>query len=68
VPAIGSGSGFTAVAEALEQDGISFTEAPDPLPLGEREFIRWATLTVADTIQYIRDERPTESTVTPGWD
>jgi len=68
VPATGSGSGFTAVAEALEQEGISFTEAPDLLPLVKRKFIRWATLTVADTIQYIRAERPTESTITPQWD
>jgi hypothetical protein len=68
VPATGSGSGYTAIAEALEQEGISFTEAPDPLPLGESEFIRWATVTVGETIQFIRSERPTESTITPGWD
>ena len=67
VPATGSGSGFTAIAEALEQEGISFTEAPDPLPLGERDFIRWASQTVRETIQYIEEEQPTESTITPQW-
>jgi hypothetical protein len=67
VPATGSGSGFHMVTEALEEEGIPFTEAPDPLPLGEREFIRWSTLTVAETIAFIRSEQPTESTITPYW-
>ena len=67
VPATGSGSGFHMVTEALEEEGIPFTEAPDPLPLGEREFIRWSTLTVAETIAFIRSEQPTESTITPNW-
>jgi hypothetical protein len=67
VPATGSGSGFHMLTEALEEEGIPFTEAPDPLPLGEREFIRWSTLTVAETIAFIRSEQPTESTITPNW-
>ena len=36
VPATGSGSGFHMVTEALEEEGIPFTEAPDPLPLGKK--------------------------------
>jgi hypothetical protein len=38
VPSTGSGSGFHMVAEALEEEGIMHTEAPNPLPIGEREF------------------------------
>lgn len=67
VPATGSGSGFHMVSEALEEEGIPFTEAPDPLPLGERDFIRWASETVRETIRFIEEEQPTESTITPQW-
>jgi hypothetical protein len=67
VPATGSGSGFHMVTEALQEEGIPFTEAPDPLPIGERDFIRWASETVRETIRFIEEEQPTESTITPYW-
>jgi hypothetical protein len=67
VPATGSGSGFHTVAEALEEEDIAFTEAPEPLPLGERDFIRWAAETVRETIRFIEEDQPTESTITPQW-
>jgi hypothetical protein len=53
------------IAEALEEEGIMFTEAPDPLPIGQNDFIRWASRTVRETIQFITEEQPTESTITP---
>jgi hypothetical protein len=53
------------VAEALEEEGIMFTEAPDSLPIGQSDFIRWASQTVRETIQFIREEQPTESAITP---
>jgi hypothetical protein len=55
------------VAEALEEEGIMFTEAPDSLPIGQSDFIRWASQTVRETIQFIREEQPTESAITPYW-
>lgn len=67
VPATG-GSGFVKVATALEQEGIDFVEAPGPLPLGEKEFKSWAKQVAKETIEFIEEERPTESTITPYWD
>lgn len=67
VPATGSGSGYHMIAEALQEAGIPFIEAPEPLPLGERDFIRWASQTVRETIEFIEEEQPTESTITPQW-
>lgn len=67
VPATGA-SGFDKVAAALEQEGIDFVEAPKPLPLGEKEFKSWAKQVAKETIEFIEEERPTESTITPYWD
>jgi hypothetical protein len=67
VPATGSGSGFEAVAEALDAEGISYTVAPEPLPLGQDEFAAWAEQTYKETLKFIKKEKPTESTITPYW-
>jgi hypothetical protein len=60
-------SGFHMVAEALEEEGVPFTEAPNPLPTDKSDFIRWAQQTVGETIKFIAKEKPTESTITPQW-
>jgi hypothetical protein len=66
-PATGSGSGFAVVKEALDAEGIAYTEAPDPLPLGQDEFEEWAAKTFEETVKFIKKEQPTESTITPYW-
>ena len=66
-PATGSGSGFAAVKEALDAEGIAYTEAPEPLPLGQDEFEEWAAKTFEETVKFIKKEQPTESTITPYW-
>jgi hypothetical protein len=67
VPATGSGSGFDAVAQALDAQGIPYTVAPDPLPLGQDEFTEWAEQTYKETLKFVKKERPTEPTITPYW-
>jgi hypothetical protein len=67
VPATGSGSGFHMIEEALDEEGINYVVAPEPLPIGEKYFLRWAKKTVKETLDFINDERPTESTITPYW-
>jgi hypothetical protein len=67
VPATGSGSGFDAVAGALDAEGISYTVAPEPLPLGQDEFEKWAEKTFEETVKFIKKNKPTESTITPYW-
>lgn len=67
VPATGSGSGFDAVTQALDAEGISYTVAPDPLPLGQEEFEMWAKKTFEETVKFIKKNKPTESTITPYW-
>jgi cobalamin biosynthesis Co2+ chelatase CbiK len=67
VPATGSGSGFDAVAEALDAEGIAYTVAPEPLPFGQDEFEQWAKQTFEETVKFIKKEQPTESTITPYW-
>ncbi len=68
VPATGSGSGFDAVAQALDAEGISYTVAPGPLLLGQDEFTEWAAQTFKETVKFMKKEQPTESTITPYWD
>jgi hypothetical protein len=67
VPATGA-SGFDLISEALEAESVNFVQAPEPFPIGQREFIKWADRTVKETIKFINDEKPTESTITPYWD
>lgn len=65
VPATGSGSGFDAVAEALEGAGIDFVGAPESN--GEEEFEKWAQQVMRETVNFIKKEKPTEATITPYW-
>lgn len=66
VPA--TGGGWRALEEALRQENLDLLEAPLPLPLGEGEFRKWARQTVTETARFIKDEKPTQPTVTPYWD
>jgi hypothetical protein len=67
VPATGSGSGFHMVADALTAEGIDYVSAPEPLPLGEKEYKRWAEQVMKETVNFIKKEKPTQATVTPYW-
>lgn len=67
VPATGSGSGFKMVSDALTENNIPFTTAPETLPLGEQEFRQWAQQTITETLTFINNEKPTESMITPQW-
>jgi hypothetical protein len=67
VPATGSGSGFKMVSDALTENNIPFVTAPETLPLGEQEFRQWAQQTISETLTFINNEKPTESTITPQW-
>lgn len=67
VPATGA-SGFDLISSALEEEGINFVEAPEPFPIGLKEFKKWADQTVRETIEFIEEEEPTESTITPYWE
>lgn len=67
VPATGSGSGFQKVADALTAEGIDYVSAPDPLPLGEKEYKKWAEQVMKETVNFIKKEKPTQATITPYW-
>jgi hypothetical protein len=67
VPATGSGSGFTMVSNALSAEGISFTVAPGALPIGQEEYVSWAEQVAKETLDFIKETQPTESTITPYW-
>jgi hypothetical protein len=66
VPATG-GHGFDMIAEALDNEGIHYVSAPKTLPLGEKEFRKWALNTARETINFIIREKPAKSTTTPYW-
>lgn len=67
VPATGSGSGFHAIEMALQEEGIKYKVAPEGLPLGEKQFVKWAEEVIDNTINFIKKKKPTESTIGPGW-
>jgi hypothetical protein len=67
VPATGSGSGYDMVAHTLSEEGIDFVGAPDPLPLGEKEFAKWSEQVMKETVAFIKKEKPTQATITPYW-
>jgi hypothetical protein len=66
VPA--TGGGWRALEDALRQESLDVLEAPLPLPLGEGEFRKWAWQTLKETVHFVTEEKPTQSTVTPYWD
>ena len=67
VPATGSGSGFDAVKEELDNRGIQYVVTVEPIPIGSKEFVQWAQKNVISATAYILKERPSENTVTPNW-
>ena len=68
VPATGSGSGFDAVKEELDNRGIPYVETQEHLPIGSNEFVQWAQKNVLGATAFIMKEKPTENTITPNWD
>ncbi len=67
VPATGSGSGFDAVKEELDNRGIPYVITEEPIPIGSKEFVQWAQKNVLGTTTFIIKEKPTENTITPNW-
>ncbi|TVP39266.1 hypothetical protein [Candidatus Nitrosocosmicus arcticus] len=67
VPATGSGSGFDAVKEELDNRGISYIVTEEPIPIGSKEFVQWSQKNVVGTTLYILKEKPMENTITPNW-
>jgi hypothetical protein len=47
VPATGNRSGFEMISDALAENNIAFSEAPETLPLGELKFREWAQHTIS---------------------
>ena len=68
IHATGTVGGLSLVTAMLDEIGVGYTIAPNGDILGEEEMIMWAEQTVSETIDYIKNERPTESTTTPYWD
>ncbi len=67
VPATGSGSGFDAIKEELDNRGIPYVITEEPIPIGSKEFVQWAQKNVLGTTAFIIKEKPTENTITPNW-
>lgn len=65
VPATGSGSGFNAIKEELDNRGIPYVITEEPIPIGSKEFVQWAQKNVLGTTAFIIKEKPTENTITP---
>lgn len=68
IHATGTVEGLSLVTTMLDEVDVAYTIAPNGDSLGEEEMIMWAEQTVSETIDYIMDERPIESTTTPYWD
>ena len=68
IHATGTVEGLGLVTAMLDEAGVGYTIAPNGDILGEEEMIMWTEQTVSETIDYIKDERPKESTTTPYWD
>ncbi len=67
VLATGSGSGFDAIKEELDNRGIPYVITEEPIPIGSKEFVQWAQKNVIGTTAFIIKEKPTENTITPNW-
>lgn len=67
IHATGTVGGLSLVTDMLDEAGVIYTIAPNGDAVGEEEMIMWAEQTVSETIDYIEDERPTESATTPYW-
>ncbi len=58
VPAAGSGSGFDAVKQELDNRGISYVETEGTLPIGAKQFTRWALKNIIGSTVFILMEKP----------
>lgn len=66
-PATGAGMGFQMVKEALEAEGIDVDEAADPMSFAQKEFKKWSSLVMKETVEFIKKKAPQENTITPQW-
>ena len=66
--ATGTLEGLSLATDMLDEEGISYTVTPNADLFSAEEIVMWAEQTVQETIDFIEDERPTESTTTPYWD
>jgi hypothetical protein len=67
VPATGSGSGFDAIKEELDNRGIPYDITEEPIPIGSKEFVQWAQKNIIGTTAFIIKDKPTENTISPNW-
>jgi hypothetical protein len=67
VPAAGSGSGFDAVKQELDNRGISYVETEGTLPIGAKQFTQWALKNIIGSTVFILMEKPSENTITSTW-
>lgn len=68
IHATGTIGGLSLVTTMLDELDVTYTIEPNGDSLGEEEMVMWAEQIVSETVDYIMDERPTESTTTPYWD
>ena len=66
-PATGAGMGFQMVKDALEAEGIDVDEAAEPLSFAQKEFKKWSSQVMKETVQFIKNKAPQENTITPQW-
>jgi hypothetical protein len=66
-PATGAGMGFQMVKEALEAEGIDVDEAAELNSFAQKEFKKWSSLVMKQTVEFINKEVPEENTITPQW-
>ena len=66
-PATGAGMGFQMVKDALEAEGIDVDEAAEPLSFAQKEFKKWSSQVMKETLQFIKNKAPQENTITPQW-
>ena len=63
----GSGSGFDAVKQELDNRGISYVETEGTLPIGAKQFTQWALKNIIRSTVFILMEKPSENTITSTW-
>ena len=68
IHATGTSEGLSMMTDVLDEEGIDYAVAPNADVIGEAEMIKWAEETVNETLNYIQEERPTESATTPYWE
>ena len=68
IHATGTVEGLGLVTDMLDGMDVKYTIAPNGDIIGEEEIVMWAERTIIETVEYIRNEMPTESTTTPYWD